>query len=340
MKKKANRRSRLICLTVLFSSMAGLAAEAMATAHDAIPTGVEALYYAGSYSAAAKALQTAVDRSPNDASLYHWLARCYFEIRDFDRSISNWERAVALNSARSEYHDWLGRAYGRKAEQDAHTKMASALSLARRTHHEFEVAVQLDSRNIDAQRDLISFMASAPSNLGGGEERAMSQIDALSAVDPVEGMLARADLYAGRKKFEQASVEYQKVLKSAPDRIDAYFEAADYYRDRGDAERMDQAVKAAFKVAPSDRRFNYYQGVALVLANKDSETSEKDLRAYISTVPDNSELPSRSSAYQYLGKVYENRGQVDLAAEQYKAALALDPENKAVREALKGLQEK
>jgi tetratricopeptide (TPR) repeat protein len=340
LKSRGNHRSGQIYFIVLFSTMVGLAAEATATVHDDIPTGIEALYDAGSYSAAAQALQTAVDRSPNDASLYHWLGRCYFEIRDFDRSIANWERAVALNSARSEYHDWLGRAYGRKAEQDAHTKMASALSLARRTHHEFEVAVQLDSRNIDAQRDLISFMASAPSNLGGGEERALSQIDALSAVDAVEGMLARADLYAERKKFEQAGDEYQKVLKSVPDRIDAYFEVADYYRDRSDAEHMDQAVESALKVAPSDRRLNYYRGVALVLANKDSETSERDLRTYINTVPDNSELPSRSSAYRYLGELYENRGQPDLAAEQYKAGLALDPQNKALREALKKLQEK
>jgi tetratricopeptide (TPR) repeat protein len=80
--------------------------------------------------------------------------------------------------------------------------------------------------------------------------------------------------------------------------------------------------------------------VALVLENKDSDTAEKDLRAYIATVPDNSELPSHSSAYEYLGKLYEHRQQPDLAVEQYKAALALDPQNKASHDALKRLQEK
>ena len=191
--------------------------------------------------------------------------------------------------------------------------MISALSLARRTHREFELAVQLDNRNIDAQRDVIAFMAHAPANLGGGEEHALEQIHVLSAVDRVEGMLALADLYAQRKKFEQASEEYQKVLKSAPSRIEAYFEIADYYRDRSDSEQMPQAVEAALKVAPSDGRLSYYRGVALVLERKDGEIAEKELRTYINSVPDNSELPSHSSAYEYLGELYEHRGQPDVA---------------------------
>jgi tetratricopeptide (TPR) repeat protein len=315
-------------------------AGASPTGLDAIPPAIETLYSAGSYSQGADALQAAIVQHPKDASLYYWLGRCYFEIRDFDRSISSWESAIDLDSTRSDYHDWLGRAYGRKAEQDSHSKMASALSLARRTHHQFEVAVQLDATNLDAQRDLIAFMASAPSNLGGGEEHALEQIRALSAVDPLEGMLALADLYATRKKLDQASEEYQKILKSSPDRVAAYFEIADYYRDRGDSEHMKQAVEGALRVAPSDRRLNYYRGVALVLEKKDSETAERDLRTYIDSVPDNSELPAHSSAYEWLGKLYENEKKPNLAAEQYKAALILDPQNKALREALKRLPKK
>ena len=336
MKKKAYNTSALVgllalsCVTVAVSLVGQLAT----------PPAIETLYNSGSYSAAVKALQPAIERTPNDSSLNYWLGRCYYEMRDFDHAITSWERAVALDSSRSEYHDWLGRAYGRKADQDSHTKMASALALARKTHREFETAVQLNARNIQAQRDLIDFMASAPRDLGGGEENAMNQIRVLSAIDSQEGTLALADFYATRKKFDQAGEQYQKILNSPPNRIDADFEAADYYRDRGDGEHMAQALEAAIKVAPSDRRFNYYRGVALVLENKDSETAEKNLRTYIDTVPENSELPSHSSAYEYLGKLCENGGRRDAAVEQYKAALALDPQNKASREALKRLEKR
>lgn len=307
---------------------------------DSFPPEIENLYNSGSYERAANLLEAATQQSPKDASLFYWLGRCYFETRDFEHSIASWERAVALDATRSEYHDWLGRGYGQKADHDSHTNMVSALSLAKRTRHEFQVAVQLDARNIDAQRDLISFMASAPGSLGGGEDHAMAQIRTLSSIDPLAAKLALADLYATKKKFDQASTEYQEILKSVPNRVDAYFQTADYYRNRDDSEHMQQTVAGALKVTQSDRRLNYYVGVSLVLARKDFETAEKELHTYIDSVPDNSELPSHSSAYEYLGKLYEIEGRSDLAVQQYKAALAMDPENKSAREMLKKLSRK
>jgi len=317
-------------------------------AHAGMPSGITAslppdiakLYDAGRYREAADALQEALVQNPSNSSLHFWLGRSFFEMRDFNHSISSFEQAATLEPNNSEYHDWLGRACGRKAEENSRSNMASALSMARRTHREFETAVRLDAGNVTAQRDLIAFMASAPSDLGGGEQRALEQIRSLSAVDPVEGTLALADLYATRKKFDLADAEYEKILKSEPARVDAYLEAADYYRDRGDSEHMDQAVQAAAKLDPSDRRLSYYRGVALVLSNKDQKAAEEDLRTYVRSVPENSELPSHASAYEWLGRLYENQKEPKLAAEQYQAALALDPHNKEAREALKQLQKK
>lgn len=341
LRRKKIGQSFLVVLTVLLgATLSAPPTWALTARLEALPPDIQTLYDAGQYRQAAEALQAAVERNPTDASLQYWLGRSFFELRDFNHSISSLERATALDPGRSEYHDWLGRACGRKADENSHSNMAAALSLARRTHHEFETAVQLDATDVQAQRDLISFMANAPANLGGGEEHAMVQIRALSAVDQVEGKLALADLYVVRKKFDLASKEYQKVLESAPNRIDVYFEVADYYRDQGDAELMKQAVEAAATIASSERRLSYYRGVALVLEKKEPEVAEKDLHTYVETVPDNSELPAHSSAYEWLGKLYENEKKPDLAAEQYKAGLSLDPQNKPLREALKRLHKK
>jgi len=337
---KAGRSILIVLAAGLAATPAVRPARTLPDGLDALPQEIAALYDAGRYRRAAQALQAAVERNPQDASLHYWLGRCFFEIRDYSRAISSLEHATELDPGRSAYHDWLGRACGRRADESSHSNMVSALSLARRTHQEFEAAVRLDATNISAQRDLIAFMANAPGSLGGGEGNALAQIRALSAVDPVEGALALADLYAVQKKFAQASAEYQKVLASAPNHINAYLEVADYYRDQGDSEHMEQAVEAAVKIAPSDRRLSYYRGVVLVLEKKDSAAAENDLRTYLETVPDNSEVPAHSSAYEWLGKLYENEKKPDLAAEQYQAALTLDPQNKALREALKRVQKK
>ena len=330
----------LVVAALLAVTLQARTAKARPPETDVLPLEIEKLYDAGRYRQAADALQAAIERNPTDASFHYWLGRCFFELRDFGRSISNLERAVSLDPGRSEYHDWLGRACGRKADENSHSNMASALSLARRAHHEFETAVRLDATNISAQRDLISFMAHAPANLGGGEEHARDRIRALSAVDPVEGELAQAELYAVQKKSDQASEEYEKVLESASSRIEVYLEVADYYRDRGDSVHMEQAVEAAARIAPSDRRLSYYSGVALVLEEKDPAVAERELRTYIETVPDNSDLPAHSSAYEWLGKLFENEEKPDLAAEQYEAGLTLDPQNKVLRQALRRLQKR
>ena len=106
----------------------------------------------------------------------------------------------------------------------------------------------------------------------------MAQIRTLASVDSVEGVLALADLYATRKKFEQASQEYQEILRSDPNRIDDHLETANYYRDRAAAEYLRHAADSALKITRSDRCLNYYVGVTLVLAKKDSETAEDDLQ--------------------------------------------------------------
>ena len=341
MRRKKICRSLLLVLAVLLAvALVARPARASPAAFDALPPEIEKLYDAGQYRQAADALQAVIERNPTDASLHYWLGRCFFELRDFGRSISSLERAVSLDPGRSEYHDWLGRACGRKADENSHSNMASALSLARRTHREFETAVRLDPTNINAQRDLISFMANAPANLGGGEEHAREQIRALSAVDPVEGKLAQAELYAARKKSDLAGGEYEKVLASTSNRTDVYLEVADYYRDRGDFGHMQQAVEAAARIAPADRRLSYYRGVVLVLEKKNPAAAEMELRTYLDTVPNNSDLPAHSSVYEWLGKLFENEEKPDLAAEEYKAGLTLDPENKALRQALKRLQKR
>jgi tetratricopeptide (TPR) repeat protein len=123
-----------------------------------------------------------------------------------------------------------------------------------------------------------------------------------------------------------------------PSRIGVYFEIAEDYRDRGDAKDMSEAVEKGARLAPSDHRLDYYRGIALILANQDDADAEKDLRHYLDTVPDNANVPSHSTAHEWLGKLYQREGQLDRAAQEYQAALISDPRNRQAGEALKALQ--
>jgi tetratricopeptide (TPR) repeat protein len=305
-----------------------------------LPADIERLYNGGLYRQAAEALTAAIQREPQESSLHYWLGRCFYELRDYNRAVSSLERAIALEPDRSDYHDWLGKSYGRKAEEASRFSPFSSISLAHKTRHEFETAVRLDANNLEAQRDLIRYLMNAPGIVGGSEPAAEQRVHALSAVNSIEGELAQAELLASRKKFDEANQQYRKVLNLKPERIGVYFEIAEYYRDRGDARQMSEAVEAGALLAPSDHRLDYYRGIALILGNRNQGEAEKDLHRYLDTVPDNDNVPSHSTTHEWLGKLYDEEGQLDRAAQEYRAALILDPHNKQASEALKSLQKR
>lgn len=317
------------------SADAAPAAQAAPAGQSVSSLDVEHLYNAGLYQQAVRILHAGIANNPKDASLHDVLGRCYYQLGDYNHAIASLEDAIALDPSRSEYHDWLGKAYGRKAEG---SNPFSALSLAGKAHREFAEAVHLNPSNLAAQRDLIRYLLNSPGIAGGGAERADEQIQALSVVDGVEGALARAEADVTRKKFELADQEYRKLLEAYHSRIGVDFEIAEYYRDRGDGEHMEQAVAKAAVLDPADIRLNYYRGVALVIKQKDAGRAEQFLRAYLDAAPDNSELPPRASAREWLGRLYEQENKLDSAAEQYQAGLALDPRNKALRDGLKRVE--
>ena len=335
------RQTTLVLVLAAFSAASLIIAPPCVNAAvRELPGDIDRLYNGGLYRQAAEALTAAIQREPQESSLHYWLGRCFYELRDYNRAVSSLERAIALEPDRSDYHDWLGKSYGRKAEEANRFTPFSSISLAHKTRREFETAVRLDANNLEAQRDLIRYLMNAPGIVGGSEPAAEQRVHALSAVNSIEGELAQAELLASRKKFDEANQQYRKILNLKPDRIGVYFEIAEYYRDRGDAGQMSEAVEAGAPLAPSDHRLDYYRGIALILGNRNQGEAEKDLHHYLDTVPDNDNVPSHSTTHEWLGKLYDKEGQLDRAAQEYRAALILDPRNKQASEALKALQKR
>jgi tetratricopeptide (TPR) repeat protein len=294
-------------------------------------------YNSGRYNRAVDALNSAIAKAPNDASLYLLLGESYYQLREFPRAIASLERAVQLSPKDSEYHDWLGRAYGRKAEE---SMFLSAMSWARKTHHEFEIAVELDPRNFEAQRDLIRYEINAPGVVGGGDDKALKHIEALEKIDAEQGQLARGEFFATKKRIPEADAVFSKILESGSGHAGVYFEVSDYYRDRANPQKMAEAIEKAENLDSEDRRLKYYKGVLLVIQGKSASEAEMLLKSYLATVPDNSDLPSHAAAREWLGKLYESLGRFSEATEAYRLSLTLDPHNKEVEEDLKRVQKK
>ncbi len=288
-------------------------------------------FQAGKFGAAIQTLRGA-GAAGKSAEASYWMERSYYELRDFDNAVAAGEEAVRLAPQNSDYHMRLGRSYGGKADRD------HSFTLARRVKKEFEEAVRLDPKNIQARRDLAEFYMDAPWIVGGSKDAALDQVNAIAALDPLQGHLARAAFFAAEKKNDQAEAENKQVLAAHPQHIGAYAEVAGFYLREGRVAELRSTVDAAAKVRASDPRLAYFRGVAAVLSGSNLAAGEQDLKSYLANPPW-SDWPSQAAAREWLGRLYEAEGKRADAAEQYRAALHIDPARRSARERLKKLEE-
>jgi tetratricopeptide (TPR) repeat protein len=289
-------------------------------------------FNSGNYTAALKTLQGAAAQNPSSAEVQYWLGRCYYELRDYDNAIVAGEKSVELDPKNSLYHQWLGTIYGGKADRDR------SFSDARKVKKEFEEAVRLDPSNVQARRDLAQYLVEAPWVVGGNKDEARNQVTAIEGIDPIQGHLARADFELESKKPELAEKEYREVLAAKPKQIDPYLEVITFFVHQNKPADLEAAIQAAAQVAPNDPRLNYARGVLGVLSSKDLSRAEEYLKSYLASTPDRSDWPSHASAREWLGRLYEAQGKRAEAAEQYRAALQLDPKRKEAKARLEKLE--
>src|SRR5881409_3476221 len=292
-------------------------------------------YESSEYVKAVQALQAAAAKDPQNADVQLLLAKSYLELQQHDAAIKSAERAVAIDAQNSIYHEWLGRAYGEKAD---HASWFSAISLAKKTRKEFETAVQLDAKNFSARQALIEFDCSAPGLVGGGEDKALPQIQQLAEMDAAEGHYAEGNCRRQKKDFAAADAEFAKALESNPKSAELIYDIGDYAVKRSQPETLLAVAEAGERVAPNDPRGKFYRGVALILRKEDLDESETLLREYLKKAPLRSGYPRPAAVHAWLGRLFENQGKAEEAAKEYEGALKLDSKNKMAQEALKRLK--
>jgi tetratricopeptide (TPR) repeat protein len=249
---------------------------------------------AGKYAQVVKNLTSAHDQAPQDSAVAFWLARAYYEQRNYDKAVSYAEEAVRLNSKDGEYYRWLGRIYGAKADQ------SHSFFLARKVKQAFESAVKFAPRSIEAHRDLMQYLVEAPWIVGGDKDKARKEIDSIAQLDPVEGRLAKAAYLSTDKKWKEAESEYLAIVDQHPNRVEAYMEAAEFFAGRKEASNLERVVDDAGRVNSYDPRLDFYRAVVMVLNRKDLSRAEVLLHSYIDNVPQRSDYPSHDQALIWL----------------------------------------
>src|SRR3954465_4461621 len=202
--------------------------------------------------------------TPNDAEAYHLLNRAYFVIDKWDQAIKAGEKAVALSPNSSDYHMWLGRAYGSKAE---HSGWIGGMSNAKKSRAEFEKAVELNSMNAEARTDLAEFYMEAPGMLGGGKDKALAQAEAMAAYDAASSHWVKGRLAEKNGQFDVAETEYKTAIDVSKRPAGDWLNLASFYRHRGRGPELEDAIHHALEADKTNnhKKSNVLYGAAEIL---------------------------------------------------------------------------
>lgn len=280
-------------------------------------------------------LQKQIASRATDAEAFHMLCRAYYSLENWDQAVKACERAVGLAPNQSEYHMWLGRAYGQKADN---ANVFSAPGLAMQARKEFEKAVELNANDVSARSDLAEFYVEAPGIVGGGKDKARAQADLLAKQDPAQGHWVRARLAEKDKDLTTAEREYKAAVAASNQDPAHVLNLASFYRQHGRYSEMEAAVSS---VVGKPRRPNVLVDAASLLlrAGRNFPQAAQLLKRYLTGKEKTEEAPAFHAHY-LLGQIREKQGDSAGAIKEYQAALELAKNYDPARSALNRLQKR
>ncbi len=287
------------------------------------------LLAAGRVDDAILTLQNRITAAPNDAESQNLLCRAYLALTNWDASVAACQKAVALEPENGEYHLWLGRAYGEKAD---HSSFFSATGLAKKVRSEFEAAVRLDPSNVEARADLADFYVEAPGIMGGGVNKAANQAQQLAALDPAQAHLVRAQIAEKDNDQAAAEREFRAAIQASGGKPGTWMDLAQFYRRTNRFDEMQAAIQQA-TAAQKNQHVLLAAAEVLIQTQRDLPAAAELLRRYLAS--ETVEDAPAFKAHYLLGSLLERQGNTQAAAQEYRNALSLARDFSLAQDALK-----
>jgi len=264
-------------------------------------------------------LQGQLHSKPDDAQSYNLLCRAYFALGNWDTGIQNCEKAVALEPNSSQYHLWLGRIYGEKADR---VSFWSAAGMAKKVRGEFETAVQLDPNNVEARTDLAEFYLEAPGIVGGGKDKASAQAQSIAKQDPAKANWVLGRIAEKKKDYTTAEQDYRAAIQASHGSAESWLNLALFYRNRQRLDEMEDAIRHATSVQTGHSEVLVDSAETLNRTGRNIPSAIELLKRYLASDAKVEQAPAFKAHY-LLGTLLEKQGDKQAAKQQYQAALSM-----------------
>ncbi|MGA2625181.1 MAG: tetratricopeptide repeat protein [Bacteroidota bacterium] len=308
-----------------------------------------------------------IKESPDTAEAYYYLGVLAID-NDYDEAIDYLEKATQLDNLNARYRLMLGNAYGTKAARAGIFKKFGAAADCLKN---FELAVQLDPKYIEARSSLIQYYLQAPGIMGGSVKKARTQADTIGMLDAYEGYLENARVHQYEKELNEAEQSYLKAIsvdsKKLPayqalwsfylteknedkaaklfsraihavdKRSELYLGAGIYYVEQKNFGSAREMLHAALKEDSTNLPVYYQLGKAALFSGEELENGLSFFETYVNGNPPRN-APSRAHAHWRMGLIYEKLGKKEEARSEYRKSLELNSRFEEAKKALEALK--
>ncbi len=332
--------SRIISSWLLLTSLIIIfACNRTATTTDAEATGDPAI----------DELTTAIQKSPDDPELYLRRSELYYERQAYDQAIADLAKVMKIDSTNLKAHHLLADAY-----LDDYQSARALATLQR--------AAMLYPDSIGTKLKLSEFQLILKQY-----DQALTTIADIMKIRPgdPEALFMLGMVYRDQGKTNEAIGAFQSAVERNPDMSEAWVILGDLM-DRTNNPLAIQYFDNAIRVDPDN--VAAWHAKAYFLQNNDSISQAVDIYRHIHTMDSQygdaylnaaillmyqdsvdaamKELdilekidPTNAAAWFYKGKIYQFRGQKDLAKAAFEQALRLDDGYEQARDGLEELEE-
>ena len=321
----------------------------------------EQLIQAGHWKKARSLAETRIRTSPDDALAHYLLSQIRNAFGEHKTPLPLAEKAVALDRQTAKYHRQLAEVLGVSAQ---HAGIFQQLLLARRFRKEIDTAIELDSRDLQAQRDLLEFYLLAPGIAGGDPRKAETTAARIAEIDLPEGFLAKARIADSLKRTGEQEAYLRQAAEAKPpnyrarialarfylepaytnpaaaeaaarqaleihdDRVEAYTVLAEIYAIRAEWNTLETVLNQSTRHVPDDLTPYYRAAERLLAAGREPERAERYLRSYLSQEAEGN-APPAAQAHWKLGLALEIEGNRSAAVGEWQESVRLDPASPA-----------
>ena len=283
------------------------------------------------YEQARDILLKVVEKEPENAEANFLLCKVFLILDDHDKSIEYGEKAVKLDGSVSNYHLWLGQAYGVQAQKGSKLK---AIFRAKKCKGEYEKSILLDSTNITARTALLQYLLMAPGIAGGDNDKAKKQAEIIQDIDTLYGAIAWSYYWMNEKDTVRAENFLRQAVRldttsnhTASYQLGFFLVGQERYYEAADV------FEKLYLEYPKEMSALYQVGRSYVLAKDSLDKAERCFKLYLQVYPKKN-APSWAAAHWRLGMAYDLQGKKDLALVELEEAVRLDPKNKEYNKTL------